>query len=99
MSTETAQWARTHAFGGRIVGEFTSTESSPPRQMAVILTLHGPEIAPRDTLIPLEPQDVIGSLALRIEDLLDAAARVGYTADEMRVAVEQAFQRKAAQPR
>jgi|GEM_PF-3189487 len=98
MSIETAQWARTHAFGGRIIGEFTSTASSPPRQMAVIQTLNGTEIAPRDTLIPLEPQDVIGSLALRIEDVLDAAERVGYTVEEMRAAVEQALQRKAAQP-
>lgn len=98
MSNDTAQWARTHAFGGRIVGEFTNTDSTPPRQMAVIMTLNGPEIAPRDALIPLDHDDVIGSLSHRIEDLIDAAERVGYTSDEIRAAVELALRRKAALP-
>lgn len=94
MSNDRAQWGRTHAFGGRIVGEFTSTDRTPPRQMAVIMTLSGPEIAPRDTLIPLEPSEVIGSLAHRIEDVLDAAEQVGYTPYEIWAAVELALQRK-----
>lgn len=98
MSNKTAQWVRTHTFGGRIIGEFTSMDSTPPRQMAVIMTLHGPEIAPHDTLIPLDNDDVIGSLAHRIEDLLDAAEKVGYTADEIRAAIELAVRRKIALP-
>ncbi|MFV9505458.1 MAG: hypothetical protein AB4911_12960 [Oscillochloridaceae bacterium umkhey_bin13] len=98
MSNVTAQWARTHAFGGRIVGEFTSTETIPPRQMVVIMTLNGPEIAPRDALIPLDDDDVIGSLAHRIEDVLDAAEQVGYNPDEIRAAVALALQRKTTLP-
>ncbi|MBP1467942.1 hypothetical protein EYB53_019655 [Candidatus Chloroploca sp. M-50] len=73
-----------------------STEHTPPRRMAVIMTLHGPEIAPYDALIMLEHDDVIGSLAHRIEDVLDAAVRVGYTHDDLRAAVELAVRRKAA---
>lgn len=94
--SDTIEWARTHTFGGRVVGEFTSTDSTPPRQMVVIMTLHGPEIAPRDTLIPLDHDDVIGSLSHRIEDIIDAAERVGYSADEIRAAVELALRRKSA---
>lgn len=95
MTDQRAQWARTHAFGGRIAGEFVDDTATPPRPMVVIMTLHGPEIAPRDTLIPLDPAEVIGSLSHRIEDVLDAAERVGYTPEEIRVAVEQALRRKA----
>ena len=91
MSTEIAEWARTHAVGGRVVGEFLDTTQSPPRPMVVLMTLSGPELAPRDSLIPLEPADVVGSLAQRLADVLDAAARVGYSPDEMRQAVEQAL--------
>lgn len=98
MSNDTARWVRTHAFGGRIIGEFTSTDSTPPRQMAVIMTLSGPEIAPRDALIPLDHDDMIGSLSHRIEDVIDAAERVGYTPDEIRAAVELALRRKATLP-
>lgn len=94
MSTETHQWVRTHAFGGRMIGTFIHTDSSAPREMAVILTLRGPEIAPRNTLIPLAHDEVIGSLARRIEDLLDAAERVGYTLTDMRDALERALQQK-----
>jgi hypothetical protein len=93
MGTETASWVRTHSFGGRVVGEFIS-EDAAVRRMAVIQTLSGPEIAPSDALIPLDQAEVIGSLAQRVEDLLDAAERVGYSPDEMRAAVEQALQRK-----
>jgi len=95
---DSAHWARTHAFGGRIVGEFTNTDVTPPRQMAVVMTLNGPEVAPRDTLIPLDHAEVIGSLSHRIEDVLDAAERVGYTPDDIRAAVELALRRKAALP-
>lgn len=93
MSTETAQWARTHAFGGRVVGEYLDTTLDPPRPMVVLQTLSGTEIAPRDTLIPLDPEDVIGSLAQRLADVFDAAERVGYSPDELRAAVELALSR------
>lgn len=56
-------------------------------------TLSGVETAPRDALIPLEPDDVIGSLAQRLADVFDAAERVGYSPDEMRAAVELALSR------
>jgi hypothetical protein len=91
MSIEIAQWARTHTFGGRVVGEYLDATQTPPRPMVVLQTLSGPEIAPRDALIPLDPEDVVGSLAQRLADVLDAAARVGYSPDEMRQATEQAL--------
>jgi hypothetical protein len=98
MSNTRGQWARTHTVGGRIVGEFTNHESAPPRQMAIIMTLNGPEIAPRDTLMPLDHDDVIGSLSHRIEDVIDAAERVGYTTDDIHAAIDLALRRKTVLP-
>ncbi|WP_322489318.1 hypothetical protein [Chloroflexus sp.] len=96
MDTQTTQtqWVRTHTIEGRIVGEFTSTESGTPRLMAVIMTVNGPELAPRDTLIPLDADYVIASLSHRFEDLIEAAERVGYTPEMIRAAVERALTRR-----
>jgi hypothetical protein len=87
------EWVRTHTIGGRIVGEFAGGEPDR-RLMAVIMTLHGPEIAPRDTLLPLDAQDVIDSLAHRFADLIDAAQRVGYSAEDIQAAMALALQRQ-----
>lgn len=80
---------------GRIIGEFTSHETGVPRLMAVIMTLRGPELAPRDTLIPLDEDDVIASLSHRFEDLIEADEQVGYQPEAIRAAVEQAIERRA----
>jgi hypothetical protein len=89
-----AEWVRTHTVGGRIIGEFASSEHAQ-RPMAVVMTLHGPEIVPRDSLIPLETSDVIDSLAHSFEDVIDAAERVGYTLEAIQAAVALALQRRA----
>ena len=89
-----AEWVRTHTVGGRIIGEFVSSEHAQ-RAMAVVMTLHGPEIVPRDTLIPLDSRDVVDSLAHRFEDVIDAAERVGYTREDIQAAVALALQRRA----
>ncbi len=93
--TPTQEWVRTHTIEGRIVGEFTSTEGGTPRQMAVIMTVNGPELAPRDTLIPLDADYVIASLSHRFEDLIEAAERAGYQPEAIRAAVEKALERHA----
>jgi hypothetical protein len=86
------EWVRTHTIGGRVVGEFAGDQPDR-RLMAVIMTLHGPEIAPRDTLLPLDAQDVIDSLAHRFEDLINAAQRVGYSPEDIQAAAALALQR------
>ncbi|NNJ12985.1 hypothetical protein EKD04_021910 [Chloroflexales bacterium ZM16-3] len=43
--------------------------------------------------------DVIGSLSHRIEDVIDAAERVGYTTEEIRAAIDLALHRKTVSPR
>lgn len=91
--TPTQEWVRTHTIEGRIVGEFTSTEGGTSRLVAVIMTVNGPELAPRDTLIPLDADYVITSLAHRFEDLIEAAERAGYQPDMIRAAVERALTR------
>jgi hypothetical protein len=95
QTTQTQEWVRTHTVEGRIVGEFTSTEGGTPRQMAVIMTVNGPELAPRDTLIPLDTDYVIASLSHRFEDLIEAAERAGYQPEAIRAAVEQALSRRS----
>ena len=57
------------------------------------MTLDGPELAPRDTLIPLDANEVTDTLAHRFEDLLTAAERVGYSSATVRAALERAFTR------
>ena len=89
-----AEWVRTSTVGGRIIGEFASSEHVQ-RPMAVVMTLHGPEIVPRDTLIPLDSRDVVDSLAHRFEDMIDVAERVGYTLEDIQAAVALALQRRA----
>jgi hypothetical protein len=89
------QWARTHSFGGRIVGEFISLDDNA-RPMVVLMTINGPQVAPRDSLIPLDQQDIVDSLAQRVEDLLDAAERVGYSPDAIQTAIEAALRRRRA---
>jgi hypothetical protein len=51
-----------------------------PRRIAVRVTLHGPELAPYDTL-------------LEADDVFNAAARVGDAPDAMRAASELALRR------
>jgi hypothetical protein len=93
MQKPTQEWVRTHTIEGRIIGEFMSTEGGTSRLMAVIMTVSGPELAPRDTLIPLDADYVIASLSHRFEDLIEAAERVGYQPETIRAAVELALSR------
>jgi len=92
---QTQERVFTHTIEGRVVGEYTSTEGATPRQFAVIMTLSGPELAPRDMRLPLDTNDVIESLAQRIEDVIEAAARVGYQPEAIRGAVARALTRQA----
>ncbi len=87
------QWVRTAFAEGRIIGEFTSQDAAA-RPMVVIQTLDGQSVAPRDSLITIDHQYLAGSLSHRIEDVLAAARKAGWSSEIITEAVRQAMHRQ-----